>query len=236
MLPGVDGFRWSAGHLIFLGAFFSVATVIVSTTAYAVARVVKAFRSQKVESIRWKVDFEDLPAKARFCRHELTGEVLGRTCRNGFDCGNCETHQSSERSRQPEPVTRMYHRGHTWIRREPDGTFLVGLDELASKQIGQPEKIELPEVGTELRMNGTAARVVKSPAEVRILSPVAGEVIETGKTENDWLFRLKPAAPTETRHLLRGDEVSPWLLRETERLEPFAGDWERACTELFLEP
>src|SRR5689334_12190180 len=38
MFPGVDGFHWTAGHLIFLGVFFSVVIVIAGTVLTASIR------------------------------------------------------------------------------------------------------------------------------------------------------------------------------------------------------
>ena len=72
-----------------------------------------------------------------------------------------------------------------------------------------------------MQANGTAFRVHKREADVRVLSPVDGEVVETGGAG----ARLVPAseagrrARCDMRHLLRGAEVKPWLMRELERLQ-----------------
>jgi hypothetical protein len=276
MLPGVNGFSWAAGNLIFLGAFFSVAAAIATTVMFVLFRAIRDFRSHKTDGIRWQADFEDLPARARVCRHELTNEVKHRTCENGFECAQCETHPSflqTRRSAVPGqgpaadifglemPGDRMYHRGHTWVQPEPDGTLRVGLDDFGARLVGRPEALELPGVGTRLHANGTACLIRKGGTTVRILSPIDGEVVEAAGTRAGWLLRIKPVEQTDTRHLLQGWEIGPWILREIERLQfalssegvglsladggemvsdiPAAcpaANWNEIWSELFLEP
>lgn len=161
------------------------------------------------------------------------------------------------------PLNRMYHRGHTWAQRESDGTVTVGLDDLASRLIATPDAVTLPAPGSLLEVNGTAFHVRKRDADVRVLSPVDGEVIETGGAGQGWYLRVRPTANDELafRHLLRGAEIRPWLMRELERLQltlsaegaaapaladgglPVAdisasypkADWDAVCGEMFLE-
>ena len=92
MLPGIYGFAWDTGHIVFLGAFYAVLTVILITLTAATVRSVRAFRLGRVDAVRWHSEFHDLPAEARRCRHALTGGIPGRTCDNGFDCRSCATH------------------------------------------------------------------------------------------------------------------------------------------------
>ena len=239
MLPGVYGFTWDAGNLIFLGVFFSVVIVIVTSLFLASRRMLKDFKQSKLETIRWEPDFEDLPAVARKCRHEIVGDVKQRTCDNEFDCRVCLTHPKlvEQRNRKNPfatepvdreqrvlglsmPLDRLYHRGHTWVHPEADGTVTVGLDDLGARLIGTPEQVVLPKVGTKLQVNGTAWRVRKGQSDLRILSPVDGEVVETGNTDKGWMLRLKTAGfGFDTRHLLGGAEIKPWVLREMERLQ-----------------
>jgi hypothetical protein len=161
------------------------------------------------------------------------------------------------------PADRFYHRGHTWVRPEADGTVTIGLDDLGARLLGTPDEVILPEPGAGLRVNGTAFRVRRREADVRILSPVDGEVVETGGAGRPFFLRVKPpAAAADLRHLLRGAEVRPWLMREMERLqfalamegasvpsladggvpvEDIAAaypqtDWDAVCGEMFLEP
>jgi hypothetical protein len=100
-------------------------------------------------------------------------------------------------------------------------------------------------------------------ADVRILSPVDGEVVETGGVDRGFFLRVKPLdGPINMCNLLRDAEVKPWLMRELERLQlaltmegasmpsladggvPVSDiaaaypktDWDAVCGEMFLEP
>jgi glycine cleavage system H lipoate-binding protein len=277
MLPWNYGFHWNMGHIVFLGAFYSVVAIVAATLIAAVRRSGRALRDRRVEEIGWHADFHDLPARDRVCRHELTGAFEHRECPNAFDCRHCETHGLlvANGAQKPLvqveddlfgmafPLDRYYHRGHTWVHPEPDGTVTVGLDQLGQRILGAPDRLELPSPGTHVEVNGTAFRLCKRDANVRVLCPVDGDVVETGGAEHGWYLRVRPADAGELafRHLLRGGEVRPWLMREMERLHlalavqgaaptladggvpvidiaaayPDA-DWDAVCGEMFLEP
>ena len=234
-------------------------------------------RTQRTEQIRWHSDFEDLLSRDRVCRHVLTGEFQQRECPNAFDCRNCETHgkliarrpvampaeHEEEICGMTFPLDRLYHRGHTWVHREPDGTVTIGLDDLGNRLLGTADAIDLPPVGARIKTNGAAFRVTKRNAEVRVLSPVDGEVVAAGSEQAGWYLKVRPDTDDEQafRHLLRGAEIAPWVMREVERLQlaltadgvsatladggvPVADiaascpevDWSAVCGEMFLEP
>jgi glycine cleavage system H protein len=118
------------------------------------------------------------------------------------------------------PADRLYHRGHTWVREESDGTLTIGLDDLGSRITGKPDRIEIPLPGQRLEVNGTGWRMYRNGVEARILSPVDGEVVAVGGPDDDWCLRVKPAqSPADLRHLLRGSEVRAWVGAELERLQ-----------------
>jgi glycine cleavage system H lipoate-binding protein len=227
MLPGVAGFEWTAGHLIFLGVFFSVLIVIAATVAMVSIRVGRD--RQTIDQLRWQSTFHDLPKRDRACRHELTGEFKQRTCKLNFDCRQCDTHKKVLESHPVAPgeadifgmhfpLDRMYHRGHTWARTEEDGSVTVGLDDLGRRLVGLPDMLELPAVGSSVEVNGTAWRMRKSGAAVRVPSPVDGIVLATGDPESDWRLKVKPTN-IRTAHLLRGAETKAWIRRELEKLQ-----------------
>lgn len=235
MFPWVYEFRWSANHIIFLGIFFSVAIVIASTVALAAIRVFKDFKKKKDETIQWEADFEDLPAAARVCRHELTGEIKHRTCDHEFDCRSCKVHPVFLAKYDPElsesnaeqtvfgfnmPLDRRYHRGHTWVRNEGDGIYTIGLDDFGARMIGNPDVVELPQPGTLIQANGKGWLIKKQNSTLRILAPIDGEVIERGTPDKGWYIKVRAEeSDTATRHLLRRAEIRPWIMREMERLQ-----------------
>jgi glycine cleavage system H lipoate-binding protein len=277
MFPWNYGFEWNTGHIIFLGAFYVVLSIVVVTVASAIWRSRRDLHTQKTEAIRWHADFEDLLPRDRVCRHVLTGEFQKRECPNAFDCRYCETHgkliekrpvampaeSEEEICGMAFPLDRLYHRGHTWVHRELDGTVTVGLDELGKRLLGTPDAMDLPAPGARVRINGPAFRARRRNADVRILSPVDGQVVAAGSAEAGWYLQVRPDASDEQafRHLLRGAEIAPWMMREMERLQlaltaegatatladggvPVADitggcpgvDWSTVCGEMFLEP
>lgn len=232
MFPFVDGFHWTAGHIVFLTAFGLVAATMAVTMFFVVQRVLDNFRKNRTAAIQWHSDFHDLGEQDRRCRHELTGCAARRECHNSFECGHCADHP---RFAQLEPATsavsldafgldfpsdRLYHRGHTWVRVEEDGTMTIGLDDLGRRLLGTPDRVELPKPGDSLTTNGAAWYAFRNDSPVRVLSPVDGMVIETGGPGQDWYLKVRPTrANPNLAHLLRGAEVSAWLRRELERLQ-----------------
>ena len=123
------------------------------------------------------------------------------------------------------PIHRYYHRGHTWVAPQPDGTLLIGLDAIGHQMIGEPDVVKMPEAGSKVVNNGEAWRMRKDGLEVRVLCPVDGTVLQTGGPEDAWYLRVQPATkPPDLRHLLRGEEVRPWVGRELDRLRMAEGE------------
>ena len=232
MFPGIDGFHWTLGHAVFLGLFFAVVLTIAATVVSAVWRTAQDLRTKQAIKLCWRSDFAALPESDRRCRHELAGRVISRICDNAFDCRHCGKYAQfavlPPTGFAPDlglnySEDRLYHRGHTWVKPAYDGTFTVGLDELANLLIGKPDSIQMPEVGSELELNQTAWRMKKNGKEIAIRAPLEGTVIGIGGPRDGWYLkirpRLDPADPTTLRHLLRGPEVYGWLSRELERLQ-----------------
>lgn len=229
MFPGVDGFHWTVGHVVFLSLFFAVALTILATVGSAAWRTTKDFRDRKAIDLCWKADFADLPEVERQCRHELAGRVVSRTCDNNFDCRHCENYSrfallpASGHARDlglDYPEDRLYHRGHAWVKAEQDGTVRMGLDALADYLIGKPDSVQLPRIGEELDVNQIAWRIKKNGKEIRVRAPLEGTIVGLG---DDFTLNLRPRFDVlnhlNLRHLLRGPEVHGWVSRELERLQ-----------------
>lgn len=276
MFPWNYGFVWNAGLVIFLGAFYAVLAIVTGAMLRAFHRSRRDLQTHQTDRIRWHSDFEDLLPRDRVCRHVLTGEFRERQCPHAFDCRECQTHGKliarrplpAPPEREEEicgmafPLDRFYHRGHTWTRLEPDGTVTIGLDELGKRLAGSPDALDLPAPGTRICANGAAFHLRRRGADVRVLAPVDGEVLGVSGDSDGWFLHVRPAASGELgfRHLLRGAEIAPWILREMERLQfalaaggaaptladggvPVAdiaaaypgADWGEVCGEMFLQ-
>lgn len=223
MLPGVSGFAWDLPHVIFLGAFFSVATVLAVTVALASSRAVHDVRSGEWERIRWEEDFHDLPCDARCCRHAITGSAPGRVCERGFDCRHCPDHARLAAGEGGEgeasaATRRRFHRGHTWAEPRGDGSWVVGLDEVAAQALGRLDQVQLPPVGAALRGNGVGWVVRVGRDVLRVLSPIPGRVVETSDGRAGWFLRVRPSEAADVVNLLAGEEARTWLEGERERV------------------
>jgi glycine cleavage system H lipoate-binding protein len=232
MLPGIDGFHWTAGHIIFLSLFFIVALTILTTVISAAWRTAHDFHTNRAVDLCWKSDFAELPEKERRCRHELAGRVASRTCDNAFDCRHCAKYAEFAALPAkdvlhdlavPYSMDLYYHRGHTWVKPEEDGTLTIGLDELADHLVGKPDSVKMPEVGSELAVNQTAWRMKKNGNEISVRTPIEGTVTAIGGPKEGWYLKVRPLhdqhSPEMLRHLLRGPEVRGWLSRELDRLQ-----------------
>lgn len=232
MFPGVDGFHWTLGHVLFLSLFFAVALTIIGTIASAAWRTAHDFRSDRGVELWWRSQFAELPSTQRRCRHELAGRVISRTCDNAFDCRRCEKYSQfavlpATGNLNPLGLDysndRYYHRGHTWVEPAEDGTVMIGLDELASHIVGTPDSVKMPELGQALAINQTAWTMKKNGRHIEVRAPIEGTVIGTGSSTAGWYLKLRPRLDLRhaatLRHLLRGPEVHGWLARELERLQ-----------------
>jgi Glycine cleavage H-protein len=228
MFPWVDGFHWSAGHIVFLSLFFAVVLTILVTLASALWRTASDFRTHHATEMCWRTNFAELPEAERHCRHEFAGRVPSRICDNAFDCRQCLKYEEFAALPAKAPSKNagvnyseelLYHRSHTWVRPEADGTLIVGLDELAHHLIGHPDSLQLPVKGTEIEYNGIAWKMMKNGHEIRVRAPIDGTVVSIGGVEDGWYLKLRPHAPTNLRHLLRAAEVPGWLSSELDRLQ-----------------
>ena len=274
MFPGIDGFHWTFGHILFLSLFFAVALTILLTVVSALRRTARDFRTHRAIDLCWHADFAELPEANRRCRHELAGRVISRTCDYAFDCRHCEKYSQFAVLPATGNVSalgldysedRYYHRGHTWLKPEEDGTVTIGLDELAKRLIGDPDSFTPPDIGDDIELNQTAWRIKKNGKEIQIRAPIEGTIVGIGGPKEGWYLRIRPRLdphhPATLRHLLRGPEVHGWLARELERLQlqlrapntPPAladggvllpdlmnavpdADWDTVLADTFLEP
>ena len=232
MFPGIDGFHWTFGHVLFLSLFFVVVVTILTTVAAAVWRTGREFRTHKAIDFYWKETFSELPERDRRCRHELAGRVISRTCDKAFDCRHCEKYSQFAVLPATGNVNslglnysedRFYHRGHTWLKPEDNGTVTIGLDDLAEHLIGTPDFVRMPEIGEEVDLNQIAWRMRKNDREIQVRAPLEGTVVAVGGPNQGWYLKLRPRLDIHNhmtlRHLLRGPEVQGWLAREAERLQ-----------------
>lgn len=112
------------------------------------------------------------------------------------------------------PVELKYTESHEWARTEADGAVSIGITDFAQEALGDIVFVELPEIGQVLTAGKDCAVVESVKAASDIYAPISGEVVAVNKSLGDapeqinqnaygaWLFRLKPADPSELDSLL----------------------------------
>ena len=104
------------------------------------------------------------------------------------------------------PAGLHYTQEHEWLRKEADGTVVVGITDHAQHQLGELVFVELPEIGRSLTAGEACAVVESVKAASDVYAPLAGTVtavnatlnaepntVNTAPFGNGWLFRVKPA-------------------------------------------
>jgi glycine cleavage system H protein len=112
------------------------------------------------------------------------------------------------------PDNLRYTATHQWVRTEADGTALVGITDYAQEQLGDVVFVQLPEAGRKVKRGETCSVLESVKAASDIPAPISGEVVTVNTALADapeklnqepyvaWLFRIRPAEPTEMDLLL----------------------------------
>ncbi|MFO7609513.1 MAG: hypothetical protein R6X35_10000, partial [Candidatus Krumholzibacteriia bacterium] len=226
-------FHWDLGHVVFLGIFYSVLAVAACTLVYALHRWREDVRRHGADAAAWPETFAELPAERRRCRHAYDGAAPERICEHCFDCGTCAGHAEfaarAAGGEQAGPAVpaglnlhpgRLYHRAHTWVEPHEDGTVTVGLDGLAARCLGRPDRVRLPEPGRVLRAGERATVLERGDLCARVPSPVGGTVVARGDVGRGVLYTVEPDDdPAWRENLLAGTAARVWMLRELEWLQ-----------------
>ncbi|MEO7385497.1 MAG: glycine cleavage system protein GcvH [Gammaproteobacteria bacterium] len=125
------------------------------------------------------------------------------------------------------PDKLQYTKEHEWIRREADGTLVVGITDHAQHQLGELVYVELPEVGRTLKPGDAMAVVESTKAASDVYAPLAGtvavvnpalgsqpELVNTDPYGDGWLVRLKVADADRAAGLLDAPAYAALLADE----------------------
>jgi glycine cleavage system H protein len=112
------------------------------------------------------------------------------------------------------PQELKYTASHQWVRAETDGTVTVGITDFAQDELGDVVFVQHPAAGRKVKRGEDCAVVESVKAASDIPAPLSGEIVAVNTALDDapqkvnedpygaWLFRLKPADPTELAGLL----------------------------------
>ena len=109
---------------------------------------------------------------------------------------------------------RYFTEKHEWVDVD-NSTGKVGITDYAQEKLGEVVYVQLPEVGTEVELDGEAGVLESVKAASEVYTPVSGEVtegnqavVENPKLINEsafdegWLFKLKLTRPEELETLM----------------------------------
>ena len=127
------------------------------------------------------------------------------------------------------PEELYYHKDHTWVRLEEDGTVTVGMTDFYGKTAGDTTYVDLPDVDDDVEQGETAGKIQSAKWVGKLVSPVTGEVVEINEDLEDdfmllntdpyvegWIMRIAPADLDEDmKGLMHGEAaLSEFLASE----------------------
>jgi len=219
--------------------------------AAAVLQVVPAAPDKFNET--WVEKMMQLPANRRKCRYMITAEIGRKLCPSAYECGTCSFDQMMQERLQADilPVHGRtqesgfelaedfyYHEGHTWAKPEYGGRVRVGLDDFAQKLIGKLGRIELPNVGQEVKQGEVGFQVRRNGEAAKVLSPMDGivthinyklqnqpDLANESPYEKGWLFTIEPTRLRKNlKGLYYGQEARNFINEEREKLFAMANE------------
>jgi glycine cleavage system H protein len=117
------------------------------------------------------------------------------------------------------PATFKYTRDHEWV--DVNGERgRVGITDYAQQQLGDVVYLELPAVGTMLKVGQSFGTVESVKAVSELFSPVSGQVVEVNESlkqkpelinqdpHGNWMITLKLTNPAEIGSLLAASEYA----------------------------
>ncbi len=128
-----------------------------------------------------------------------------------------------------------FNKNHTWAHLGESGAAKVGLDDFLQHVIGEVQLSGLKEAGDTLRKGELLAEIVQDGKQLKIYSPISGEVLETNDMlmedpgminedpyEKGWLYQVKPTNwIKETNSFLLGEKATEWSDKEVTRFKDF---------------
>ena len=124
---------------------------------------------------------------------------------------------------------------HTWVRREHDGSYTIGLDDLLNRIAGEVERVVLPAPGCALAEGDGGVALGAGDRSLAVGSPVAGRVVEVNRAVlaepalahrdpygTGWLMKVQPFGGRPTlSHRLAVSTPIEWLNEQADLVREF---------------
>ena len=74
-----------------------------------------------------------------------------------------------------------YTKDHEWVKKQPDGTAVIGVSDYAQKQLHEIVYVELPDVKKEVQQAEVMGAVESVKAVSDVYAPLSGTVVEVNE-------------------------------------------------------
>ena len=192
-----------------------------------------------------------MPADKRKCRYMLTGDISYKLCPNNYECWHCSVDQmvqdiidsnpllAKKRAKKQETAEKIrgftfhpsvyYLPNHVWVKIEKDNEVKVGLDDFATKLLGEITKVLTPKehedadvIKIEQRQKSfkipvnRLGKVVKTNADV-LANP---ESVIKDPYNKGWLFTIESSNIFDNlKDAHKGPDAKKWFVKEIDSLQ-----------------
>lgn len=129
-----------------------------------------------------------------------------------------------------------YAPGHLWLKPDPDGALLVGMDDLAQRLLPAIDSVSVPVEGAALHRGDPLGTVRMGERAITLKSPIEGKVVainprladDPSKIHRDpyrrgWLVSMRPET-LDYQAFTSGPKAEAWFQEEDRRLTAFLED------------
>ena len=129
------------------------------------------------------------------------------------------------------PSELFFSKGHTWLRKNDDGIFDIGIDSFGAVVLGTMPILMCADEGIRIKRGEILLEAGKGDAKIRFLSPVSGiiKAVNNNLIGNKipdayatWRIKLIPEDFAENgKMFLSGSRASAWMKKEFGKLKEF---------------
>ncbi len=201
--------------------------------------------------IFWKERLKKMPLTQRLCIHHMKGHIKYKNCPKAYHCIDCEFDQYFYDQFKVNTIIKpieyddiqgislpsgfYLHPGHVWIKIEGNGMVRIGIDDFASRLLGEFDQVQVPVMGKRLTQGEVGFTLSRDGNKVSFVSPVNGIItqvnpeikkapglIHQGPYTDGWVFMAYcPELKSDLKLLMFMDSSKTFISDNVERLYGF---------------
>lgn len=158
----------------------------------------------------WIDKLKAQPLSKRLCIHHMKGHIDFKACPKAYHCIDCEFDQYfhdqfkvytvmqpigyTDISGVSLPFGYYLHKGHTWLKIEDNNTVRIGMDDFASRLLGEPDEIEPLLIGKKVSQGQNVFTFFREGNKASFPSPVDGVITQVNANlmKNPKLLNQEP--------------------------------------------